>query len=76
MIYFLKIAGVEVKLFRCDHYGKSKEFQNELKSTGLNIKFEFFGPRTPELNNKDETKFQTFNGRIRALLNCAGLKDD
>jgi hypothetical protein len=43
---------------------------------GLNIKFEFSGPRTPQRNGKVERKFQTFYGRIRASLNCAELKDE
>ena len=41
----------------------------------MNIIFEFSGPRTPQRNGKVERKFQTFYGRIRATLNCAGLKD-
>jgi hypothetical protein len=51
-------------------------FQNECKSMGLNIKFEFSGPRTPQRNGKVERKFQTFYRRIGASLNCAGLKDE
>jgi hypothetical protein len=39
------------------------------------VKFEFSGPRTPQQNGKVERKFQTFFGRIRAMLNSAGLKD-
>jgi hypothetical protein len=44
----------------------------EIKSFG--IKFEFSGPRTPQRNEKVERKFQTLNGRIRAMLNGAGLE--
>jgi hypothetical protein len=43
---------------------------------GLKIKFEFSGPMTPQRNGKVERKFQTFYGKIRASLNCAGLKDE
>jgi hypothetical protein len=47
----------------------------EFRSKGFGIKFEFSGPRTPQRNGKVERKFQTFFGRIRAMLNSAGLKD-
>jgi hypothetical protein len=71
----LKIAGINVRFICCDDSGESKAFQKECKSKALNIIFEFSGPRTPQRNGKVERKFQTFYGRIRATLNCAGLKD-
>jgi hypothetical protein len=37
--------------------------------------FEFSGPRTPQRNRKVERKFQTFFGRIRVILDIAGVKD-
>jgi hypothetical protein len=39
------------------------------------VKFEFSSPQTPQRNDKVEIKFQTFFGRIRAMLNSAGVKD-
>jgi hypothetical protein len=39
------------------------------------VKVEFSGPQTPQCNDKVERKFQTFFGRIRAMLNSAGVKD-
>jgi hypothetical protein len=39
------------------------------------VKFEFSGPQTPQRKGKVERKFQTFFGRIRAMLNNAGVKD-
>jgi len=42
---------------------------------GCSIKFEFSGPRTPQQNGKVERKFQTFYGRIRAVLNHAGFEN-
>ena len=71
----LKIASVDVKIIRCDDAGENKAFYEECRSKGMNIRFEFSGPRTPQRNGKVERKFQTFYGRIRAMLNCAGLKD-
>ena len=47
---------------------------HDIKSFG--VKFEFSGPRTPQRNGKVERKFQTFYGRIRSMLNGAGLKGD
>jgi hypothetical protein len=38
------------------------------------LKFELSGPRNPQRNGKVERKFQTFFGRIRAMLNSAGVK--
>jgi hypothetical protein len=71
----LKIAGINVRFIRCNDSGENKAFQKQCKSTAFNIIFEFSGPRTPQCNGKVERKFQTLYGRIRATLNCAGLKD-
>jgi hypothetical protein len=71
----LKIVGINVRFIRCDDSGENKAFQKECKSKAFNIIFEFLGPRTPQRNGKVERKFQIFYGRIRATLNCAGLKD-
>jgi hypothetical protein len=48
---------------------------DESTSKGYNIKFESSGPQIPQRNGKMERKFQTFFGRIRAMLNSAGVKD-
>jgi hypothetical protein len=39
------------------------------------VKFEFSAPQTSQHNGKVERKLQTFFGRIRAMLNNAGVKD-
>ena len=70
----LKIAGVDIKFIRCDDSGENKTLFEECRSKCYGIKFEFSGPRTPQRNGKVERKFQTFFGRIRAMLNSAGLK--
>jgi hypothetical protein len=46
----------------------------EIKYFG--VKFEFSGPRTPQRNGKIERKFQTFYGRIRAMLNGANMEGE
>jgi hypothetical protein len=50
-------------------------FFNACRAKGYNIKFEFSGPRPPQQNGRVEQKLQTFYGRIRAMLNNAGLEN-
>ena len=71
----LKIAGINIKFIRCDDSGENKALFEECRSKGIGITFEFSGPRTPQRNGKVERKFQTFYGRIRAMLNGAGLNN-
>ena len=71
----LKIAGIDLKHIRCDDSGENKAFYDACRTKGYNIKFEFSGPRTPQQNGKVERKFQTFYGRIRAMLNHAGFEN-
>jgi hypothetical protein len=40
------------------------------------VEFEFSSPRKPQRNEKVEQKFQTLYGRIRAMLNDAGIEGD
>jgi hypothetical protein len=71
-----KIAGIDVKYIRCDNAGENKAMKDDPEIKPFGIKFEFYGPRTHQRNGKVERKFQTFYGRIRSMLNCAGLKDE
>jgi hypothetical protein len=71
----LKIAGIDIKYIRCDNSGKNKVFYDTCCQKGYNIKFEFSGPRTSQQNGKVEQKFQTFYGRIGAMLNHAGFEN-
>jgi hypothetical protein len=50
--------------------------KNDPEIKSFSIKFEFSGPRTPQINGKVERKFQTLYGRIRAVLNGAGLEGE
>jgi hypothetical protein len=70
----LKISGLDVKFIQCDDSGENKDLCDECQFKGYNVKFEFSTLRTPQLNGKVERKFQTFFGRIRAMLNSAGVK--
>jgi hypothetical protein len=71
----LKIAEINVKYIRCDDSGENKALFDACQTQGYGVQFEFSGPRTPQQNGKVERKFQTFFGRIRAMLNSSGLKD-
>jgi transposase InsO family protein len=71
----LKVAGINVKYIRCDDSSENKALFEACQSQGYGVKFKFSGPRTPQQNGKVERKFQTFFGRIRAMLNSDGLKD-
>jgi hypothetical protein len=63
----LKIAGINVKNIRCDDSGENKALFEACQAQGYGVKFECFGPRTPQQNGKVERKFQTFFGRIRTM---------
>jgi hypothetical protein len=71
----LKIAGLDVKYIQCNDSGENKALFDECRSKGYNMNFEFSAPRTPQRNGNMERKFQTLFGRIRAMLNRAGVKD-
>jgi hypothetical protein len=70
-----KISGLVVKLIRYNDSEENKVLFDECRFKGYNVKFEFSGLQTPQCNGKVERKFQTFFGRIRAMLNSASVKD-
>jgi hypothetical protein len=49
--------------------------KDDLNGKRFGVKFELSGTRTPQRNGKVERKIQTFYGRIRSMLNGAGLKN-
>jgi hypothetical protein len=69
----LNIAGIKIRFILCDS-GENNAFQQECKSKELNIMFELLGIKMLQQNGKIERNFQTFHGRIRATLNCKGLR--
>jgi hypothetical protein len=50
LLNHLKIVGINVKFIRCDNSGDDKALQNECKSKGLSITYEFSGRRSDTLN--------------------------
>jgi hypothetical protein len=72
----LKIANWIVKFIRCDDAGENMTMKNDPEIKSFGIKFEFSGTRPAQRNGKIERKFQTLCGRIRAMLNGAGLEGE
>jgi transposase InsO family protein len=72
----LKIANQIMKFIRCDDAGENMTMKNDPEIKSFGSKFEFSGTRTPQRNGKVEMKFQTLYGRIRAMLNGAGLQGE
>jgi transposase InsO family protein len=69
----LKIANRNVRFIRCDDAGENMTTKNDPEIKSFGIKFEFLGPRTPQINGKVERKFQILYGRVWAMLNGANL---
>jgi hypothetical protein len=72
----LNISHHIVKFIRCDDAGENMTMKNDPEIKSFGIEFEFPGPRTPQRNGKVERKFLTLYGRIRAMLNGAGLEGE
>jgi hypothetical protein len=75
LLTHLKISGLDVNFIQSDDSEVNKALFDECRSKGYNVKFGLSGPQTPQCNGKVERKFQTFFGRIRAMLNSSGVKD-
>jgi hypothetical protein len=52
------------------------QIESTCKEKCLGIKFEFSGPRTPQRIWKVNRNFQALYGRVRSMLNDAGIKDE
>ena len=59
-----------------DNAGENLDLQRELEKSEWNVKFEFTAPNTPQQNGKVERKFPTLKGRVRAMLNWAGVTEN
>ena len=64
----------KVKMIRCDNAGENRKLKEILDLEGFNIKFEFTAPYTPRQNGVVERAFATLYGRVRAMINGAGLE--
>ena len=71
-----KISNVQIKHVRCENAGENIKLDELCKEKGLGIKFQYTSPNTPQKNGVDERRFATSYGRIRAMMNGAGLTGD
>jgi hypothetical protein len=69
----LKAKFKTVKYIRCDDAGENKALEKACLTTGLGIQFEYTAPGTPQQNGRVKQKFTTLYGRVRSMLNHAGL---
>ena len=72
----IKADGYKVKYLRCDNAGENRATEELMKQKEMFVKFEYSAPETPQQNGKVERKFATLFGRIRAMLNAAGLEGE
>ena len=63
----------EVKIIRCDNAGENKTTEERFIREKRNIKFEYTARNTPQQNGKVERAFATLYGRMRAMMNYAGI---
>jgi len=64
---------IVIKKIRCNNSGENVAFQAEAKKEGLGLNFEYTAHQTPQQNGRVERKFATLIGRVRSMLNLAGL---
>ena len=60
---------------RCDNAGENKSLQKEIINDKPKIKFKFTSPKTPQQSGVVECAFLTLKGRVRSMLNFAGIQD-
>jgi hypothetical protein len=70
----LKIASLVLTFIRYGNTGENMIMRHDPEIKSFEVKFEFSGPITPQRNGKVERKFQILYGRIRSMLNGAGLE--
>jgi len=69
----LKTTSIAVKYIRCDNAGENQTLKNQCNKEGLGITFEYTACSTPQHNGQIERMFQTLYGRIKSMVNEAGL---
>jgi len=67
------VYGIMVKIIRLDNAGENMKLMKDCEEEGLNIKFEFTSPNSPQYNGKVERKFATLYARMRAMISDCGL---
>ena len=64
--------GIKMASIRLDNSGENRALESICKQEGLDIKFEFTAPNTPQQNGRVERKFATLYGRMRAMMSGMG----
>ena len=62
--------NAEVKQIRCDNAGENQKIGGKAKELGLEIKFRYTAPNTPQQTGFVETKFVTVYGRVQTMFKC------
>ncbi len=70
----LRVQGFPVKYIRCDNAGENKSLEKLLIENSFNVTMEYTPPYNPQYNGIVERAFATLYGRVRAMLNGAGLE--
>jgi hypothetical protein len=65
-----------VRFIRCDDGGENKVLETQCNEKGLGVTFEYTGPGSPQYNGRAERKFPTLYGRVRTMLNAAGVPEN
>ncbi len=77
MIRLIKELKIEhdivVHKIQCNNSGENVAFKNKAKEGGLGLNFEFTACQMPQQNGRVERKYATLFGRVRVMLNSAGL---
>jgi len=67
---------VSIAVIRCDNAGENFKFKKLAEDECLGVQFEFTAPYTPQQNGSVKRSFATSFGRMRAMMNYAGIKND
>jgi len=66
-------TGMKVKFIRCNNAGENKTTEERFIKEKRNITFEYTARNTPQQNGKVESTFAILYGRMRAMMNYAGI---
>ena len=67
-------TGKKIKYIRCDNAGENIKTEERFVKDKRGITFEYTARNTPQQNGKVERAFATLFGRVRAMLNQAGME--
>ena len=73
-ICLIKQVDIKNVFLRCDNAGENKSLRDELIKDKPKIKFEFTSPKTPQQNGVVERAFGTLKGRVRSMMDFAGMQ--